>query len=114
RLSGAEIKMLFYSVNEPSEADEIEDFDEETYESKLGPIVARALSRAKQGDPSEFQAMKEALRKLTVGDHYLTVVANHVDTREVMRPLSDKIVVYSTVAFAILFLVVMIYFSFTK
>ncbi len=114
-LSKDEITMLYYSADERSEADNIAgEFDEFEYEAKMGPILARALSNAKQLDPSDFESMQAALRKLSAGDHYLSVIASHSSWREIQRPKSDKIIVYSVVAFSAVLLLIMFYSAFTK
>jgi|SRR5579859_3496064 len=75
-LSDTERKMMHYSVEKPSVADEVADQfpDEDSgYEEKIALLLRHAF----QHDKSEHVDYINALRELKKEDHYLTILAGN-------------------------------------
>ncbi|MBS1800095.1 MAG: hypothetical protein JSS95_09745 [Acidobacteria bacterium] len=89
-LSDIERKMLYFSetgwtlpdMNEVSNAFD-RDYDEASYEQKIGTLAHNFLANSHRDNRDEFEAWKEAIRTIRQEDHYLLVL---IDPRLSIQP----------------------------
>jgi hypothetical protein len=85
-LSDAERKMMYYSVEKPTVADEVADqFSEEDieYEGKIRSLFSSAIDF----DKNEREDYESAIAKLKKGDHYLSVLVGGSSNPAFLQPL---------------------------
>jgi hypothetical protein len=84
-LSDAEEKMLYFSVDGPSVADDVANqFDDDCpeYEQRITDLIRRRYEREKQnGDGGDADRMVEAARVMANEDHYLNVMMSEALNR---------------------------------
>jgi hypothetical protein len=85
-LSEVERKMLYFAESGwtlPDIMEVNEEFDREydptAYESKIAKLSHRIVKRIRKVQSEEYEAWKEAVRRLSKGDHYLLVMVGQAD-----------------------------------
>ncbi|HEX9223316.1 MAG TPA: hypothetical protein VF860_08290 [Candidatus Acidoferrales bacterium] len=92
-LSEVERKMLYFSETGWTLPDIMEvndefdrEYDQNAYESKINKLSNEIVKRIRKEQPEEYEAWKEAVRRLSRGDHYLLVMVGQAGGRPPMDP----------------------------
>src|SRR2546426_9493253 len=92
-LSEVERKMLYFTESGGTLPDIMEvndqfdrEYDQNTYEGKINKLSNRIVKRIRKEQPEEYETWKEAVRRLSEGDHYLLVMIGQAGGRPTMDP----------------------------
>jgi hypothetical protein len=96
-LSAAEIKMLHYSVDEPSVGDEVAaEFDRdctEYEEGVAGLLSKRYASEKEKGELGEAERLASAIAMLAAEDHYLNVMIEQAGLKKSSAPTNSRVLI---------------------
>jgi hypothetical protein len=88
-LSEVERKMLYFTESGWTLPDIMEvneefdrEYDQDTYETKIAKLSQRIVKRIRKEQPEEYEAWKEAVHRLSKGDHYLLVMVGQAEGME--------------------------------
>jgi len=92
-LSEVERKMLYFSETAWTLPDILDindefdrDYDQGTYEKKISRLIKKAVSRARNQQPEEFEAWTEAAQRLSKEDRYPLVMVEQAHLGPAFRP----------------------------
>jgi hypothetical protein len=105
-LSEIERKMLYFSETAwtlPDIMDVSDEFDkkynQDDYEKKISLLIRKAVKRAREQQPEEFQAWIQAVRRLRKDDRYLLVMVDQAKVGSMFhtsRPPGDLLKLWGT------------------